>query len=201
MNPTESAPGSVSEIRVGRPWWKVCCIGCLLLFFAPLIGLVILSHVFTGTSEQALNALPANYPSEIALYHLESASSISYLPGKTKGKMAELLSYPARWFGDASSSAAVEQGTQQFVATAQATDRVTITWSNLNAKEEDVMLYYAALFKQLGMTDRATTDDANHSIVDIAQRSDARVEIGMKDTPEVPGVDQIVVTVDYTPKQ
>ena len=201
MNPLENAAGSVSETRVGRPWWKVCCIGCLLMLLAPVIAIVILSHVFSGVTEQSLSTLPPDFPSDIQLYRLQNASSISYLPGKSKGKLAELLSYPSRWFGSSSSSAEVEQGAKQLIDVAESTDRVTVTWSNLNVKEEDVMLYYAALFKQLNMQDRATIDDATHSVIDVANRKDVSIQIGIRDLPEVPGVDQIVVTVDYIPKK
>ena len=200
MNPSENMAGSVSEARVGRPWWKVCCIGCLLMILAPFIGLLILSHVFSGAVAESLNTLPANYPSDIVLYHMEDASSISYLPGKSKGLLAELVSYPARWFGGSASSSAVEQGASQYAAVAQATDRVTVTWNGLNVKESDVTAYYADLFKRLGMPDQSSANPATNSLIDVAHRSDASVQIGIQDSPDVLGVDQIVVTVDYIPK-
>jgi hypothetical protein len=190
---------NTGEMEAGRPWWKVCCAGCILLVFGFAVALFVVIHAITGPGIQHISALPENYPKDLVLFRIEDAASIRYLPGTNKGKMVDILAYPARWFSGASSTDAVSAGMEKYSDAMEGTDRVIVTWINLKTPREDVLRHYAELFKKTGMADRATSDEATGSIVDIAEREDAVMQIEVQDLPDIDGVDRIVVTVDYIP--
>lgn len=191
---------SIASAETGRPWWKICCAGCLLLFLGFFIALVITIRAVTGPGTQRLSALPAGYPTDLKPYRLEEASSIEYLPGASKGKLMEAASYPLRWFGGSTTTEQATSGVKTYARLLQTTDRITITWEHLSASRDDVLRAYSELFKKTGMTDQASTDEATGVVVDMAERDDAVVQLSIQDVSETPDVDRIVLTIDYIPK-
>lgn len=197
MNPTER----ILQAEMGRPWWKMCCAGCLLLLVGFFAALFIVIRGLSGPGAQSLAALPPNYPADLPLYRIEDAVSFQYLPGRSKGKLMETLSYPLAWFSKAMSSDAVRSGVQKYTTVLQGTDRVSVTWINVKASRDEVLRAYAELYKKAGMSDEATSDEATHSVAGVARRMDAVIQLYLRDAPDVTGVDQIVVTVDYIPHE
>ena len=155
----EQTPVISDTVRNGRPWWQICCGGCLLIVIAAVIGSFILLRVVTGPGVVQQTSLPSNYPKALEPYHLNEASSIAYLQGKDKSKMLNTVYAPLKLFAKLSGQAAPDNGTVQLDAAAvdalgtdaQYIDTVTITWKGWKAATPDVTAYYQKLFTDAGM--------------------------------------------------
>jgi hypothetical protein len=208
----EDRPGG--DVVSGRPWFSICCIGCLLVIAAIGIGGFILLRVLTGPTSMTLTSLPDNYPKDLPLYRLEDAASISLVKGSQKSRMLQLLTGPAKLFvqatgGSASSSVGTDlASTTQDIKNAisayssqlEHQDTLTVTWKNLKASRLDVVRYYEDLFKKAGLKEQATRDDATATDLVFASRPDEAIQIDLQDLPDVSGIDELVITVDYSAK-
>jgi hypothetical protein len=204
---------SPAEIRretdiaaAGRPWWQACCLGCLALLIATGIGGYILLRVAVGPSVVHLSTLPEGYPTKLVPYRLEDAEAISLVSGAHKGNMMRILQSPlrlmSRAFGNASSS---ESGTLEksrmaiegYASSLRAMDTVTIEWVGLDATPEAVKMYYTNLFQAADLSLRTIHDEATGTDFLLGQGANAVVQIELHDTATVPGIDGVIMTVDY----
>jgi len=164
----EQTPVISDTVRNGRPWWQICCGGCLLIVIAAVIGSFILLRVVTGPGIVQRTTLPPNYPRGLEPYHLNEASSIRYLQGKDKSKMLNTVYAPLKLFAKLSGQAAPDNSSVQQTGKvvdalgtdAQYIDTVTITWKGLKAKREDVVGYYQKLFTDAGLSIDSILGDA-----------------------------------------
>ncbi len=196
----ESVQSAIEPAENGRSWAKACCLGCVLFVIAGAIALFLAVRFLAGPGAQPIAQLPSNYPADLPLFRLPEANGMTFQEGKNKGRIIEFISLPVKWFSHFSSSTQFEQGIKNYANVVAGMDRVTVTWTELNATQDEALAYYVNLFKSAGMSDEAIRDDATHSVGALAKRPGAIIQLLLTDTPEVPGVDRIVVTVDYVPK-
>jgi hypothetical protein len=204
----ETPPQVGIEIREGRPWWKICCVGC----FAILIAIVVLVWFAwrgaTGGGPRSLATLPANFPPSVDVYRLEDAKSIIYLPGGEKDRLVALVLAPFKFFGnvmvsdrgtgdDASQKQWVDRITDGKVSQLQKVDTVTIAWERLKADRDETEQWYLSGFQRNGFAVLSRRDAATATDVVIAQRDDARVQLQIQDLADIAGIDSIIMIVDY----
>jgi hypothetical protein len=195
--------GSVASS--GRPWWKACCVGCLLLIIAFVVGVVIFLRAITGPQNQRLSELPSAYPRDLVPSRMEDAKMIIFTPGKTRGQMMRVISAPIKMLTSVIPSSSLDSDTASRFKAAMdgysqrmdGLDSVTISWKGLDASKADVVEYYSELFKRRGMTEQSFHDEASATDILLATRKDAGVQVKIVDGPDVPGIDDIEVTVDY----
>lgn len=190
----------IAAANTGRSWGKTCCLGCFLPLLALGIALVVGIRVLSGPGAQQISALPSNYPADLPLYRLSDARTMTFLPGTAKGKLIEFVSAPIKWFGLAASSTTFERSVKEYAARAAGMDRVTVTWTNLNATRSEVLDYYTKLFTAAGLANDAVQDQKTGIVAAVGSRADAVVQFSLNDTPDAPGIDEMVLTVDYIPK-
>lgn len=189
----------------GRPWWKACCIGCLLLIVATVGGVFIFLRAVTGPQDQRLTELPAAYPRDLVPYDLEAAAAIIYTPGKTRGQMMRIFSAPAKAVAGLLPASNLDVNTANHFKAAmdnysrqmEGLDTVTIYWKGVEVTTTDVLAYYADLFKRNGLAMQSFHDEASATDYLMATRADAGMQVKVVDRPDVAGIDVMQVTVDY----
>ena len=196
---------TVKEVASGRPWFSICCVGCLLLIAAVGLGVFILLRILTGPSSVSLASLPETYPKDLPLYRLEDAYSISVVQGSQKSRMLKLLAGPAKLFGqlaggEASSTQDIKNVISDYSAQLEHQDTATITWKNLKASRVEVVRYYESLFQKAGLREQAARDEATATDLIFASRPDEAIQIRLQDLPDVEGIDELVIIVDYSSK-
>lgn len=190
----------------GRSWLQVCCIGLLGLIVAFFVGGYFLLRIIAGPASRELTQLPANYPREIELFHVQEAQSIAYAPGKSKGKMMQILSAPARvlasFVGSASSTDRI--ASQRFTAALEgyskeleSLETVTIHWQPVRATRQEVLAYYSGLFARLNMTVDTVKDEQKLIDSILAKGQGTAVQLVLHDATSTPDLDDLTVTVDY----
>ncbi len=197
----EQNAAAIEPAETGRSWAKACCLGCVLFLIAGAITLFVAIRLLAGPGAQPISQLPSNYPADLQLYRISEAGGMTFQEGKNKGRVLEFISLPVKWFSHFSSSTQFERGVKDYANVVAGMDRVTVAWTELNATSDEVLVYYANLFKVAGMSDEAIRDEETHTVGALAKRPGAIIQLLLTDTPEVPGVDRIVVSVDYVPKQ
>lgn len=201
------APGSIEEqtnaVVRGKSLRKACCIGCVLFIAAVAIAAYAILRILTGPPTQNLTQLPANYPSDFALYRLPDAVSITYVPGKSRGKIFDIITSPiialinSVGTSTASQVSDVKGVLGVYSAGLKGKDSVTVVWKDLVATRQDVLDYYAALFKRAGMTEKIAREEAVSTDLILARRKDAAIQLYLRDAPDVPNIEEVTVTVDY----
>jgi hypothetical protein len=158
--------GSVE--RSGRPWWQMCCGGCLvvIVIFVVFIGFLMKSYVGQGSIK--VLSLPDNFPKDIVPFHLNEVQSISVLSGASKNKIVRVLYAPFQLIANVikpdqaeTKSEALETDAyiEAFSAGASRIDTVTLRWSNITATEEEIMSYYVNQFKQAQLKMEVVRED------------------------------------------
>lgn len=197
-------------IRTGRPWWQVCCVGCLLLIVAVAGGVLFLIRS-SGQTSQSLMTLPANYPQDLQLYRIEDASSITFLPGKNKSKILQTISAPLKLFasalgmpaasvGSSTSPAAITTASQAldvYGSKLEGMDSVLVSWKQIQASHQDVMGYYLGMVARAGMSVTTSTDALTGTDTVVAIRDDAVMHIRVQSIPDAQGLEQVVIAITY----
>lgn len=191
---------TVSTANTGRSWGKTCCLGCFLPVLALALALVVGIRVLSGPGAKQISALPSNYPADLQIYRLSDARAMTYLPGTAKGKMIEFVSAPIKWFGRASSSTTFERSVKEYASRAAGMDRVTVAWTNLSSTRSEVLDYYTKLFASAGLSSDAVQDEKTGIVLAGGSRADAVVQFSLDDTADAPGIDEMILMVDYIPK-
>lgn len=205
---TPGTPKQVGlEMREGRPWWKVCCVGCFALLVLLVALLTSAWRGWNGGGPHSLTALPSNFPANVGVYRIEDAKSIVYLPGKEKDRLVSMLLSPFKFFGnimvaDRETKAAggtrwYDRITEGSVSQLQKVDTVTVTWERLKAKRDDVEQWYYGELQRNGFGVKSSGNAATATVVIIAQRDDTRVQIQLQDQPDIADIDSITMIVDY----
>lgn len=190
----------------GRSLWSACCAGCILFIVALVIGSFVVGQFFFGSDSSTITSLPKNYPSDLVLYRIEDVDVLTYAAGQNRGKMMQALQAPlqalARLEGTASSTGSESahrftDAWKGYSSQVKGMDVVMASWRGLRADKNDVLNYYTALFSRVGMTMQAVHDPVTSVDIVLAQRINASIEIRLTDTSEVPGIDDLRVTVQY----
>lgn len=192
-------------IAAGRPWGVVCCVGCLILVLAVVLGVYIVLRVMAGAPTKALSSLPANYPSDLPLYRIRDARAITMVEGKNRGAMFRILSAPAVLISKVAGSSASSTGEFRnagaimaaYSSSLEGSDSVTVTWKDLAGTKEEVAGYYSGLFKGAGMNEEVVKDEDAFSTLMLGKRSAAAMQVYIFDLPSTPSVDEVTVVVDY----
>ncbi len=199
-----SEPVEVRETeRGGRPWWQICCGGCLLLVIAAIIGGFFLFQTLAGPGIQPIGALPTNYPKDLVPPHLDQAVSMTLARGSSKSKMRQVIYAPVKLFGNmvssgSGNSAAANSAFDALGKDIASTDTVTIGWKNLQTSQGALTAEYADLFDKAGMEHTSSTNAETHTELITALRQGASVTLQITDQPEVPGVDEVLLVVNYS---
>lgn len=199
-NPT-GAPAQVGlEIREGRPWWKFCCVGCLVLVCGILIFIGIAFRGLGGGGPAALSDVPPNFPPSVSLYRVEDAKSIVYLAGKDKDRLIAAVLAPFRWFGRVMVSDRPSDGRGEpasGVSQLQDVDTVTVRWERLDIDREKLLTWYLDMLERNGFRIEAYRDDATAMDALVASREDVRMQVQIQDIADIPGIDSVVAVIDY----
>ena len=203
--PTDySAPPGLDEARQGRPWWKLCCVGCfgflILLVLVPLL----VWRGAGGSGPKELSSLPANFPPAITLYRIDAADSIQYFSGAEKQKTLSKLLSPVRFLTgngpivtNATSTVTLSQALDAQGQLAAHVDSVVVRWSHLNATRADVLNHYQQEFQRNGFVIQASRDDVTATDIVTATRSDASLVLKIQDLADIEGIDTITATINY----
>jgi hypothetical protein len=84
-----------------------------------------------------------------------------------------------------------------YASSLRAMDTVTIEWVGLDATPEAVKMYYTNLFQAADLSLRTIHDEATGTDFLLGQGANAVVQIELHDTATVPGIDGVIMTVDY----
>lgn len=204
-------PVTVSaDMRAGRPWWKICCGGCFLFLFVLIVGAALLWRgAGGGRGPQILAQLPANFPPSISFYQLEDAQSIEYFSGSEKNRAFSALLSPLKMFGSvmvstsengtegSASTTAIQRLMDASVSRLEQIDTVTVRWSSLEANRDDVLRFYLESLQRNGFTVDARREAATATDNVIARRDDINVQLMLQDVGDVPGIESLVIVVDY----
>lgn len=194
----------------GRPWFSICCIGCIVLLVGFFVASYAFVRVISGPTSRTVRSLPANYPADLPLFRIQDASSIVHAQGKDRGNMMRIIAVPMKFFAQFSQSTSSQgQGTSDrfaqvwsgYTDQVQGMDVVTVTWEDLNASREDVLRYYADLFQRVRMENQAMRDEATGTDIVLATRPSSAIQLRLRDVPETPEIDELVITVDYVNTQ
>lgn len=192
-------------IAAGRPWGVVCCVGCLLLVLAVVVGTYVVLRIMAGSPTTSLSSLPANYPTDLPLYRIRDADAIVMVEGKNRGAMFRILSAPAvlvsKVAGSSASSTSAFRNAKGIMAAyssnLESNDSVTVTWKGLPGTKEEIVGYYSGLFRSADMKEEIVRDDAAFSTLMLGKRASAAMQVYIQDLPSTPEVDDVTVVVDY----
>lgn len=182
---------------VGRPWWKVCCMGCLAFIVISLISVYMAIRVFSGTgSPQKLDSLPASFPKDVVVYRPEEVDEIQYYPASSKNKNFNIITEPLKALGQEGSqlSKLLDSGLKNI----KDTDTVTIHWSNVDAPREDVIRFFAGAMKQAGIGNpqmKQTSDAAISNMIGLS--ADLSLKLLVIDRSETKAIDSMTFVVEY----
>jgi hypothetical protein len=199
-----------TEMRAGRPWWKICCGGCcLFLILAVAGGFLLWRGIGGGRGPVALSDLPSNFPPSITVYRLDQARSIEYFSGADKNKGFAALLSPLRYFGSVMMTTAPSEQVEssstnplaRFVDVNAArlgqVDTLTIRWKSLVATSDEVLRFYREQFRRNEYLIDETRDEAAGSTLLVARRGDVTAQLLIQDVPDVAGLDSITLIIDY----
>jgi hypothetical protein len=195
-------PATSDEVTEGRPWWKVCCVGCCLGFVVLIVAIVVLVQAATGPGPKPVKSLPSDYPRAL-VFRPEEAAQILYYPGSSKGTVAKIVTAPLNWVAgltakSSASSTGVASAIDSRFHQIQGRDTVTITWQNLNASRDEVLRFYAGALKEEGIFSVKTTDpDGTSEIHMTAGDSNLEFDLLIEDNPDQAGIDLLTVRTDY----
>lgn len=190
-------PATTEDVIEGRPWWKVCCIGCLFMAIVFVIAILIGLRLFTGsTSPQTLRSLPASFPQGVVLFRPEQNDSIVYYPASSKNKNFGIITQSVKLFGSEGDQLSTLLDTG--LKSVKDTDTVTIHWSNMDAPADEIIRFYAGAMKQAGVGDpqmKQTSDATVRKMVGLTSR--LSLQLLVVDLPDTETVDSITFVVEY----
>lgn len=200
-----------TEMRQGRPWWKICCGGCCLILILLVVGAGIAWRgLGGGRGSVFVDRLPSNFPPNVTLYRLDDAKSIEYFSGHDKNRTFAALMSPLRFFGtimvssgetDAGQATGTARNIERFMdagaSRLQQIDTVTVRWERLAVPKADLIRFYTEQFDRNGFVTTLKRDAATVSESIIAKRPDVIVQLLVQDLPDIDGIDTVTLKVDY----
>ena len=200
----------------GRPWWQACCLGCGIFVFALAVAAAWFAHGIKGPGIQYLRTLPPNFPSNIELYRIEQAKSIGYVPAVQKIGIAERILSPLQLLGiiatstdQTQASNGIQSVMQHFSTSTPATstepllqvfnaDTLLIDWGPMtDVRASDIMDRYRTLLERDGFQTDVEHDDLAQTDTIFGERSDATVQVDVKESSSGTGIDEMRAVVNY----
>ncbi len=204
---------SVAEVvgeraRSGRPWWQLCCGGCLFAILAIIVGVFILIQTLAGGGVSHQLTLPSNFPSQVVPFRMDLAQSIDYFKGENKSKMLRTIYAPIKLLNqltgrsaqNASIAASTANGVSAFGADVRHIDSVTITWKNLQASPSEVITYYTNQFRKVGLTVSQTQNNTKEGEAVTGIEQGLFVHLALTGEAKT-SVDKVVLVVSYSNKK
>jgi hypothetical protein len=196
----DSEPGQASadEAIEGRPWWKVCCVGCLGLVILLLVGVFFLLRILPNAGPRSVRELPDDFPADLVLFRPEAAVEILYYPAEDKNRAFRYVTGPLSIFARGENAELPKQIEQGLVGVKDF-DTVTVHWVNLNAKKDDVLRFYAGAMIQAGIADPQMREqkDGNELVEMLGLSERLNVKVFLNDDPETAVIDSVTVLVEY----
>jgi hypothetical protein len=190
-------PEEVDEIIEGRPLRKACLIGCAILAAAFLLAAFLFMRVFFGSGPKRVSAVPSGFPADLALFRPEEAREINHYPGDTRSKTFRFMTAPVRFLASVTGQgdSLPDTGIEPSLA---GSDVVSVVWTNMDAKKDDVLRFYAGSLKQVGAaaSEIRTSDDGETAQM-IGSTSTTNVSIIISDDPDTEALDTITLIVEY----
>lgn len=210
-----TAISSIQEVRAGRPWWQVCCAGCLLLVAAVFVGGWLLFRGGPGPTNVHLTTLPDAFPKDIQLYHVEDADSITLIQGKNTNKFLQAIMTPLHLFTSGavvtttpsligSTSTATIQTAMQVLDTYaekfKDMDTVIVSWDHVSSTRQEIMDFYQGSFARGGFASTSSRDAITGTEMVIGTRPDASIQLQLEEDEQGRGIDAMVAAVTYSLK-
>lgn len=205
-------PQVATEMRQGRPWWKVCCGGCCSLVAVAVIASGLAWRgAGGGSGPRIVNELPSNFPPGLTLYRLDQARSIEYFSGRDKDRTFTILMSPLRFFGnimvsssekDAGSASGASGSIDRFMETnasrLQQIDTVTVYWDQLDVSKDDLYVFYLEQFRRNGYVIDSRRDELLSRDTIIARQADITAQLSVQDSPDIRGIDTVTIVINYS---
>ena len=206
-NPQNSAEiaQTIDNARQGRSWWQACCMGCGIFFVFGVIGVILLFRFMAGAPVEIRTDFPPQFPKDIAVFAPEKAASITYAPGRQKSRMLHFVTTPLRWIGDIAETTPGGGGEtskilESYGSEIAAMDSVTVYWRNLEAKPQEVMMYYGNGLRNQGFEVKAVPAEGS-GIEFLASRPNATVHGTIHPKTDQTAIDDMVLTITYEARQ
>lgn len=199
MQEQSSFSSGVDSVVAGRPWWKACLIIGGIGFAAVILVGFLLMRYFSAGDPVRIKVLPENFPESFTVYRPERISEIYYASSEKKNKPIRFILAPLRLLGGISSAiGALPDRIEKSLDAFRGFDTVTITWSGVESDVDEVSRFFAGAFLQAGMTDPQMRKTSEGDAVQMVGSSDnLNANLLIVDTPDVPGVDRVTLTLDY----
>jgi hypothetical protein len=194
----------VNQEISGRPWWKTCSIVAGIVLIVFLAVSFIFVRFIGGSGPQYTNRLPADFPTDFVLYRVGLAKQIVYYPASEKNKPIRLLMTPVRLLARMTPQGqSFADSMDRFLGVVGQNETVTITWSGVDAKVDEVVAFYSTSMRAAGVTDpqMRQTEQKDVSQLVGTSASGTKINVLLVDDPKTPAVDAITVVVEYPPSK
>lgn len=204
----------LQEIKKNRSCVKHACFtgcGCIVIF---LIALILFVKYIVISSPKEIKSLPANFPSEIPLYDMDSVTKMTFLSGAKKARTVKVISFVPRLLASrfvekmqpaaTSSTSAIfdnQEDWQQFLdqiknPTVDKRDTVEIEWIALPAEQNFIIEYYEKGLEKNAYTTRlARLSTSTRQLYFEKETIDGTLFVS--DSAETKETDYILLTVNY----
>lgn len=190
----------VDEQVTGRPWWKTCFIVAVIVVLTFLLVSFLFIRFVGGSGPRYTNRLPDHFPTNFVLYRMGLVKQIMYYPASEKDKPIRLLMTPVRFVvGATPQGASVVESVERFMGAVRKDETVTMTWSNVDAKAEEVLAFYAQSMRTAGIADPQMRQTPEKDISQMTGISDKGLKINvlLVDDQSTPNIEGITVVVEY----
>jgi hypothetical protein len=190
----------VNQEISGKPWWKTCSIVAGVVIVVFLIISFIFIRFVGGSGPQYTNRLPASFPTNFVLYRVGLAKQIVYYAASEKNKPIRLIMTPVRMLAQFTPQGqSFADSMDKFLGVVGQNETVTITWSDVDAKADDVLVFYSGSMRAAGITDPQMRQTAEKDVSQLVGTTNAgtKINVLLVDDPKTPKIDTITVVVEY----
>ncbi|MCC7357413.1 hypothetical protein IT408_02805 [Candidatus Uhrbacteria bacterium] len=194
----------IDAARQGHSWWKACCAGCGTFIILGFIIIIFLFRYMFGLSVEIRKDVPPNFPKDVSIYAPEKVVSVTYASGAQKSRIMQALSKPASVIDRVINTNNKDNETKQvieFYGSAMSTnDSVTISWSKIDVKPQEVVSFYQNELRSRGFNFNESTSE-NHLIEFTASRPEVAVQGIITSTVDEKQVNDMILTIVYDTQQ
>jgi len=194
---TAPNPATTEEVIEGRPWWKVCCVGCVVFVIVAVLAVVLIVRLSPGAGPRLVSTLPDAFPNDVVLYRPEAIREIYHYPAESKHRALRFFYAPFQAMGkDAKKLPELMQTGLKGVTD---TDTVTINWASLDATPDEIARFYAGSMIQAGIEEpQMRRTDQDGTVIEMTgSRTGLSYRVVLFDDAETPAVDTVTVIVEY----
>lgn len=194
---TSTKQEAMNEVIEGRPWWKVCLVGCAILVAAGLIVGFFLIRTFIGSTPKRITTLPDGFPTNVVLYRPEEAREIYFYPGEARGKVFRFTTAPVKFIA---SLVGQEEELPDFVEENPIgnLDTVSVLWTDIDASEDEVLRFYAGSLKQFGVENpEMRKSDDGYTAEMVGSTDTMAFSLILINDPKTEDIDTLTIIVEY----